>query len=45
MVRHVTEAQESVERHYHFSDSAHFKQAGGYEFYELFENTLKKKEP
>ena len=43
MVRHMTEAQESVERHYHFSDSAHFKQAKGYEFYELFENTLKKK--
>ena len=43
MWRHVTEAQESVERHYHFSDSAHFKEAGGYEFYELFEKTLKRK--
>ena len=43
MLRHITEAQDSVERHYHFSDSAHFKKAGGYEFYELFEKTLKTK--
>lgn len=43
MLQHVTEAQDSVERHYHFSDSAHFKQAGGYEFYEQFEKTLSKK--
>lgn len=43
MLRHTTEAQDSIERHYHFSDSAHFKKAGGYEFYEQFEQTLKTK--
>ena len=43
MLKHTTEAQDSVERHYHFSDSAHFKQAGGYEFYETFEKTLSTK--
>ena len=43
ILRHTTEAQDSVERHYHFSDSAHFKKAGGYEYYEQFEATLAKK--
>ncbi len=40
IVRHTTEAQISVEKHYHFSDAAHFKQAEGYKFYEAFAKTL-----
>ena len=45
ILRHTTEARLSVESHYHFSDSAHFKQAKGYGFYETFETVLKQKTP
>ena len=45
IVRHTTEAQISVETHYHFSDAAHFKQAEGYKFYEAFAKTLTTKSP
>ena len=45
ILQHTTEAQISVEKHYHFSDSAHFKNADGYQFYENFEKTMGKKTP
>ena len=45
ILRHTTEARISVDSHYHFSDSAHFKQAKGYGFYETFEKVLKRKTP
>ena len=45
ILRHTTEAQLSVEKHYHFSDAEHFRKAGGYKFYQSFEKTLSKKTP
>jgi alkanesulfonate monooxygenase SsuD/methylene tetrahydromethanopterin reductase-like flavin-dependent oxidoreductase (luciferase family) len=45
ILRHTIEAQISVDRHYHFSDAAHFKQADGYKFYEAFAKTLGDKTP
>ncbi len=43
ILKHTTEMTESIEHHYQFGDSAHFKRAGGYEYYETFAETLKSK--
>ena len=45
IVRHTTEMQISIERHYHFSESAQFESVGGYEYYQSFAQTLNTKTP
>ena len=39
MLKHTGEAQESVERHYNFSESARFEQTKGYKYYAEFGKT------
>ena len=45
LVKHTTEALQSVERHYHFSESARFGKTEGYKFYENFGKALSTKTP
>lgn len=45
ILRHTVEMQDSIERHYHFTDSAQFKNAAGYDYYASFGKTLTKKTP
>ena len=41
MLTHTREAQESVQRHYQFQDSARFENTKGYKYYANFGKTLK----
>jgi alkanesulfonate monooxygenase SsuD/methylene tetrahydromethanopterin reductase-like flavin-dependent oxidoreductase (luciferase family) len=45
LVKHTVEAQQSVENHYRFSESARFSKTEGYKFYENFGKALDKKTP
>jgi alkanesulfonate monooxygenase SsuD/methylene tetrahydromethanopterin reductase-like flavin-dependent oxidoreductase (luciferase family) len=45
IAKHTTEARQSVERHYRFSESERFAKTEGYKFYENFRKALDKKTP
>ena len=45
ILRHTTEMQDSIERHYHFADSSQFQGVKGYDYYAGFGKTMTKKTP